>query len=171
MLSPADKRLADDHAALGEVLKRLQTALNSRDSKAAHAKLDLFWARLAVHIRAEHLHLFPAITQHARTTAVDQAVAQLRADHDFFMHELARAMAIMRDLLNTTDASTLSGGLKTVRDAVSEVEKRLVVHNELEENEIYRLTNVLSEQDQAELSLKISKELANQPPRFSVTES
>ena len=87
------------------------------------------------------------------------------------MHELARAMAIMRDLLNTTDASTLSGGLKTVRDAVSEVEKRLVVHNELEENEIYHLTNVLSEQDQAELSLKISKELANQPPRFSVTES
>lgn len=168
LLSQAGKRLAGDHVALGEVLNELKAALNSGDVKTAHAKLDLFWARLAVHIRAEHLHLFPAIKQHAGD-AVDQAVAQLRSDHDFFMHELARAIAIMRDLLHNADASTISGGLKNVREVVSEVEQRLVVHNELEENKIYHLTNVLSEQDQAELSLKISKELANQPPRFSVT--
>jgi iron-sulfur cluster repair protein YtfE (RIC family) len=170
MLSRAGKRLADDHATLGEVLNGLRAALNSGDAKTAHAKLDLFWARLAVHIRAEHLHLFPAITQHAGDAAVDQTVRQLRADHDFFMHELARAMAIMRGLLNTADASTISGGLQTVREFVSEVEQRLVVHNELEENQVYRLTDALSEQDQAELSMKINKELANQPPRFSVAE-
>lgn len=170
MLSRAGKRLADDHLALGEVLNGLQAALRSGDAKTAHAKLDLFWARLAVHIRAEHLHLFPAITRHAGDAAVDQTVRQLRADHDFFMHKLARAMAVMRGLLNTTDATTISGGLQTVRGVVSEVEQRLVVHNELEENQVYRLTDVLSEQDQAELSTKIDKELANQPPRFSVTE-
>jgi hypothetical protein len=59
MLSQASRRLADDHAALDEVLRQLQEPLDTADVAASHAQLDLFWARLAVHIRAEHLHLFP----------------------------------------------------------------------------------------------------------------
>src|SRR5215211_942934 len=76
--SRSGKRLADDHVAVGEVIKALQAALNSCDLKTAYAKLDLFWARLAVHIRAEHLHLFPAVIQHCGDVTLDQAVARLR---------------------------------------------------------------------------------------------
>lgn len=60
MLSQASQRLADDHGALDEVLSQLWKALDTGDVLVSHDKLDLFWARLAVHIRAEHLHLFPA---------------------------------------------------------------------------------------------------------------
>ena len=53
------------------------------------------WARLAVHIRTEHLHLFPAIAR--RVNAAERAIDRLRADHDFFMRELAQAIAILRE--------------------------------------------------------------------------
>jgi hypothetical protein len=55
------KPLAPDHAALHDVLSQLHTALNSGDVAGSHSQLDLFRARLAVHIRAEHLYLFPAV--------------------------------------------------------------------------------------------------------------
>jgi len=61
MLSQASQRLVDDHIALDEVLKQLKEMLTGGDIEASHARLDLFWARLAVHIRAEHLHLFPVV--------------------------------------------------------------------------------------------------------------
>ena len=62
--------------------------------------LDLFWARLAIHIRAENLHLFPALanapasrfTGKGGLPTRDEAhnvLLQLRSDHDFFMKELA----------------------------------------------------------------------------------
>ena len=168
MLSHAGKRLADDHVALDEVLKALQAALNSGDSKTAFGKLELFWARLAVHIRAEHLHLFPAVSSHSGDANVDRALDELRADHDFFMHELARAIAIVREVLNTRDSATIIRELNAVREVVVAVEQRLVVHNEIEESQVYRLaTDILREQEQAELALKINKELANHPPRFA----
>src|SRR6185437_4393778 len=73
--------------------------------------LDVFWARLAMHIRAEHLHLFPAtiaavdkLEKRNRTAAgrapsaqtAREIIAQLRADHDFFMQELAAAITQLR---------------------------------------------------------------------------
>jgi hypothetical protein len=67
-MSPeASNQLIDDHVALDRMLKELKAALARRDVIAGHAKLDLFWARLAVHIRAEHLHLFPAVLSHLET--------------------------------------------------------------------------------------------------------
>jgi hypothetical protein len=180
MLSEASQRLADDHVALDEVLSQLQTGLNSGDVAGSHSQLDLFWARLAVHIRAEHLHLFPAVIHGLSCTSVEQAfsltlseaqtsVERLRADHYFFMHELAHAIGILRDLLKATDRHAVDDGMRTVRDAVLEIEKRLVLHNELEENKIYRwATAILNEQEQTDLATQITAELANPPSRFSL---
>jgi len=53
--------LGHDHTDLGESLSELFAALNAGDVEKSYERLDMFWARLAMHIRAEHLHLFPAI--------------------------------------------------------------------------------------------------------------
>lgn len=179
MLSEASQRLADDHSALDEVVMELRKALDNGDVAASHASLDLFWARLAVHIRAEHLHLFPAIINGLSKLSDDepvaptqndgqQAIELLRADHDFFMHQLALAIGLLRDLLKSTDSRAVDEGMRVAREAVLETEKRLMFHNELEETQIYRWAKaILSEQEQAELATLINAELANRPPRFS----
>src|SRR5687768_3322681 len=113
------ERLIDDHAGVDQVLKRLQTALRNSDVKSVGTKLDLFWARLAVHIRAEHLHLFPTVLSSIGDGGVSDAptldeaktvVARLRQDHDFFMHELASAVEIVRQLANTSEPIVLLEG-------------------------------------------------------------
>jgi len=179
MLSQASQRLADDHTALDEVLRQLRKALDTGDVADSHARLDLFWARLAVHIRAEHLHLFPAVINGLSRMTGDRTVAptldegllvveRLRADHDFFMHELARAIGILRDLLKATNRHAGDDGIRTVHCTILEIEKRLVLHNELEENKIYRwVKTILNEQEQADLATRINAELANPPARFS----
>lgn len=179
MLSEASQGLADDHAALDEKLRQLKTGLDNGDVAGSHSRLDLFWARLAVHIRAEHLRLFPAIINGLSNMTDDQALAptrnegllaveRLRADHDFFMHELAQAIGIFRELVKATDRRAIDEGMRVVREAVFEIEKRLVIHNELEESQIYRWAEtVLSEQEQAALATQINAELADRPPRFS----
>jgi hemerythrin superfamily protein len=179
MLSQASRQLADDHVVLDKVLRQLQLALDTGDVGASHAKLDLLWARLAVHIRAEHLHLFPAVMNglsnltagHSVAPTLNQgrlAIKRLRADHDFFMHELARTIGILRDLVKTTDRRAVDEAIRTVRDDVLDIEKRLIIHNELEESQIYRWAKtILNEQEQANLATRINAELANRPPRFS----
>src|SRR5215217_4271194 len=114
-MAEARLRLSDDHDAVSEVLDQLLTALENKDVQTSHSKLDLLWARLAVHIRAEHLHLFPAVTDRLTDSDLSEAqaiVKNLRADHDFFMHELARAIGVLRELPGS-DAK-----LATVADAV-----------------------------------------------------
>ncbi len=150
------ERLSDDHHAVSKILKQLLTALDNKDVETSYARLDLLWARLAVHIRAEHLHLFPALA--SRLTEAQAMIDRLRVDHDFFMRELARAIGILR-----TGAE-----LTVVADIVREVEKRLATHNEIEENEIYRWSStMLTEPEQLELLARINAELENRPPRFS----
>lgn len=153
-------RLSDDHHAVGEVLEQLLTALENKDVETSYSKLDLFWARLAVHIRAEHLHLFPAVTD--RVSEAPVIIKNLRADHDFFMHELARAIGILRECPGD------EGKLAAVAGIVRKVEERLATHNDLEENQIYRWSStILSESEQLELLAQINAELENRPPRFS----
>jgi hemerythrin-like domain-containing protein len=53
--------LAHDHSGLDELLAEFFRALAAGNVAQSFDKLDLFWARLAVHIRAEHLHLFPTL--------------------------------------------------------------------------------------------------------------
>src|SRR5262245_11493342 len=110
MESPARRRLSDDHHAVSEVLEQLLTALDNKDVQTSHAKLDLLWARLAVHIRAEHLHLFPTVI--SRLSEAQAIVEELRTDHDFFMRELARAIGILRE----------KSKLAVVNDIVREIE-------------------------------------------------
>jgi hemerythrin superfamily protein len=163
MMSNAHERLSDDHQAVGEILDQLLTALNDKDAPASLARLDLLWARLAVHIRAEHLHLFPAILM--RSNEAQSVVDRLRSDHDFFMHELAQAIAILRELPQSANAEA---GLNAVRNIVLEIEKRLITHNEVEETTIYRwATSMLTEAEQLDLVTRINAELENRPPRFS----
>lgn len=107
------ERLARDHASLDRLLDELRAALDAGDITRSHERLDLFWARLAVHIRAEHLQLFPAVlnaltenkeSDVSKTSFLSQAqhtIDELRRDHDFFMHELSRAIIVMRELLTT----------------------------------------------------------------------
>jgi hypothetical protein len=179
MLSQASQRLADDHAALDDVLSQLRTALETGDVADSHARLDLFWARLAVHIRAEHLHLFPTVLGRLTSNSADPGfsptfsdaetcIEQLRADHDFFMHELAQAIGSLRDLLKATERHAIDDGIRRVRDTVLEIEKRLIVHNEIEEHQIYGwVRTILKAPEQADLATRINAELANRPPRFS----
>ena len=157
-------RLSDDHHAVGEVLEQLLTALENKDVQTSYSRLDLLWARLAVHIRAEHLHLFPAVIDRLAQSDLSEAqvvVKNLRADHDFFMHELARAIAILRELPHEAK-------LAAVTDIVRKVEERLATHNDIEENQIYGWSSTfLSESEQLELLARINAELENRPPRFS----
>ena len=162
MVTQARQRLSDDHQAVSEILKQLLTALNNRDIEASHSKLDLLWARLAVHIRAEHLHLFPAVM--SRLPEAQSIVERLRTDHDFFMKELARAIGILRELPAIDEAK-----LTAIDDIVREVENRLATHNEIEENQIYHWAGtILTESEQTDLATRINAELENRPPRFSV---
>ena len=159
--SEARQRLLDDHDAVSEVLKQLLTALDNNDVQTSYSKLDLLWARLAVHVRAEHLHLFP--TMMSRLTEAQPVVENLRSDHDFFMRELARAIGVLRELPEHDEVK-----LDTVRETVREIEKRLATHNEIEENQIYQwASTILTEPEQTDLAARINAELENRPPRFS----
>lgn len=180
-MSQVSAQLIDDHGSLDKVLRQLQTALRSNDLKLAHVKLDLFWARLAVHIRAEHLHLFPTVlsslenaaVSHASAPSLDEAktvVGQLRQDHEFFMHQLALAVEILRELSTLPEQLTVPEGMNNIKKIVLEVERRLVRHNELEENQIYRWAAILlSSEEQQKLQAQITKELQNPPARFTLS--
>ncbi len=172
--------LGHDHTDLGELLSELFAALNAGDVEKSHARLDMFWARLAMHIRAEHLHLFPAILRtveehppgadgDAPSLATAQSViAQLRHDHDFFMHELAEAIKALRALRANPDARNISRQLEDLRERVAALSRRLEAHNELEEKQVYRWTDaLLAPAESADLAARVREELDNLPPRFT----
>ena len=174
----AEGLLAEDHEALGKLLNALLAALDQRDAPTAFARLDRFWGRLAMHIRGEHLHLFPAILRAldgdigklaGETPTLPEAraaIAQLRRDHDFFMHELAGAVKVMRDCRTTAGADSTSQ-IESVRQVIATVRDRLEVHNNLEEDMVYRWpARLLKAADQAALEVEIRGELKNLPPRL-----
>ena len=166
MVSQARQRLLDDHHAVSKLLKQLLTALDNKDIQTSYSRVDLLWARLAVHIRAEHLHLFPAIA--SRVGEAQPAIDKLRADHDFFMSELARLVGILRELSQRIHPANDDAKLSAVGNAVREIERRLISHDEIEENQIYRWSSIiLTEPEQVELLSRINAELDNRPPRFS----
>lgn len=91
---------ADDHSELGELIDDLLAGLDEENKALSFERLDLLWARQAVHIRAEHLCLFPSILDAPRANftgtgstpwyeEAQRAIDVLRHDHDFFMHELS----------------------------------------------------------------------------------
>ena len=178
MNAKADERLMHDHAELGDLLNQLNATLEANDIAQTYAALDLFWARLAIHIRAEHLHLFPVILRAAGRADVsneilppgepENTIAKLRHDHDFFMRELAQAIEIARSLSAKVEDNAIAQ-LVEVKKKIVAVRDRLVRHNEIEETGIYLWScSLLSEAERTELASQVQKELENLPPRFGV---
>jgi hypothetical protein len=175
-----DDLLEKDHDSIGDLIAGLCEALEGLDERRSFDLLDLVWARLAVHIRAEHLCLFPALLDAARERSssgkdtarfddVEKAIEQLRRDHDFFMTELARAVNLMRGMSHLERDARLES-LREVLQTVVAVRTRLAEHNRLEEEEVYRWPAILFEPSrQAQLSECARHEIGNMPQRFSQT--
>ena len=115
--------LATDHAELDGLLDELFAAFEAGVVRHIYQRLDLFWARLAMHIRAEHLHLFPAVLEACltgkqisrRATAPEVArdkISALQKDHNFFMRELVSAIKQTRELLRETNGRKFQSPLR-----------------------------------------------------------
>lgn len=172
--------LKNDHETVGSLLDELRAELRSEaDVKTIYEMLDTVWARLAVHIRAEHLCLFPALLEASRGlfegqgervpshAEVINTVARLRVDHDLFMRELAAAVNTLRGLLSDPEGRDAKAEMEGVRRAVETVAERLEEHNALEEEQVYGWGQQLPPGEQVQLAADISRELANLPPRFN----
>jgi len=182
MLSPNNERpeqaasvLAHDHSEIDTLIRDLMAALEEGDKPKAFAGLDLLWARLAVHIRAEHLCLFPSVLEATFTSTRGgpqyqealSAIDQLRVDHEFFMRELGTSVNSMRNQEGTSDQEVVSKHLREVRRSIVEMQSRLAKHNQLEENHVYKWVDVLlDEAKRAKLATRIRRELENIPLRF-----
>lgn len=177
--SSIENLLEEDHASVSELIAQLCVFLDERDMKRAYPQLDLVWARLAVHIRAEHLCLFPAILDAARQISIGEgsapqldeaqsALKQLRHDHDFFMVELARAVNLMRKLRASPASETLEKRLPELKQTINAVKTRLENHNRLEEEQVYRWpAALLNTEQQVEMVKGAQRELENMPQRFA----
>jgi iron-sulfur cluster repair protein YtfE (RIC family) len=155
--------LSDDHAGVGRLLDDAAQKMERGNAIEALKALDLFWARLAMHIRAEHLHLFPAVLKINSEKDIPEILERLRLDHDFFMHELADSMKAMRSITSGSE----NGVMRVTAVRLGAIKDRLAKHNHLEEEVVYPLQHNLSASDRADLSRSIAKDLANIPPRFS----
>jgi hemerythrin-like domain-containing protein len=168
--------LEQDHESLDQLLKELDAALRKSAHPRAFDLLDLFWARLAVHIRAENLHLFPALdsapaalfTGKGGLPTLEETrnvLARLRSDHDFFMKELAGMIKAMRKrgIERTTPEE-----IEHLRESLTGIRKRLEDHNRLEEEQVYTWPALLFDDEMvAALRGQVRRELENLPPRFS----
>jgi hypothetical protein len=172
--------LEQDHQQLSELLRDLKSGFHRHDAGQAFALIDRFWARLAVHIRAEHLCLFPAILnapgelfgKGSGVPSFEEAktiVETLRSDHNFFMEELARAVKTFREILASGESlHHVAGQLETIRKRVDAVTLRLESHNALEEDRVYRWPGLMfSASDLQNLEAGLRRELENLPQRFA----
>ena len=167
--------LVTDHEELDGLGRGLFDAFDRGDAAEVLSKLDLVWARLAIHIRAEHLHLFPALLAASErghvasgpsAGEVEGALSRLREDHNFFMRELAACVEAVKKRA-AGETSNSAGELEAVRGRVQGVFERLGEHNRLEEEEVYLWPRTLlggAERDR--LDAAVRKELKNLPPRF-----
>lgn len=174
-----EELLGEDHKQLDELLKAVLAALDNSETPTLFERLDLFWARLAMHIRAENLHLFPAMLNRLGDTAAErnelppltevrEAIGQLRDDHNFFMHELAASVKTIRTMIETSHSESHSQLIDQVRRSIATISKRLESHNEAEEKLVYKLpAKLLTPDEQLALVEGIRRELQNLPPRFS----
>lgn len=147
--------LAEDHREIDSRLEEARKAVADRLQGEALRALDWIWMRLAVHIRAEHKVLFPALAE-ARPD-LRTALQTLREDHDFFMATLAMTV------------STLKGARvdwASVASAVEAVHRRLESHNALEEARIYPQVHHLPDGQRKTLAAEATRELADLPSRY-----
>ena len=172
--------MRDDHSELDKLLNKLLKALDQKNKAKSFELLDLLWARLAVHIRAEHLCLFPSILDaslanfsgSAGSPQYDEAknaIDLLREDHDFFMRELGTSVNTLRKHQTCSDNSVIRNQLGDVRRSVLRVQGRLDMHNQLEENHVYKWVHLLlDEAKRLAVMACIRHEIEKMPPRFKV---
>ena len=177
MKNSVESLLEHDHASLDQLFIELDAELTKPDIARAFELLDLFWARLAVHIRAENVHLFPALTDAPASLFTGEGslpsfeeahslLLRLRSDHDFFMKELAQIVKLMREIVASKQARLKKA--KEVKQRTRIVKKRLEAHNRLEEKRAYLWPALLFDENTvSRLHSRIRHELENLPPRFS----
>jgi hypothetical protein len=167
MKSSVESLLEHDHASLDQLFLELDLALSRPDDARGFELLDLFWARLALHIRAEHLHLFPALRRAASKTSGKNRIPTreevemtlLRSDHDFFMKGLA-------DLMKEARENGVGAG--DFRKRLAAIRQRLETHNQIEERQVYLWPSLLlDETTVAALEERVRLELENMPLRFA----
>lgn len=170
--------LEHDHQSLSVLLDKLDGSFELSDPAHAYELLDLFWARLAIHIRAENLCLFPAILNadaelfmERGLLSLDQvrvAIARLREDHNFFMDELAEAVKIMREVVSRPETNGTRLLIDQARQKIAAVKLRLVEHNAMEEGQVYQWPAVLlSPQELAHLTTEVRRQAETLPHRFA----
>lgn len=170
--------LARDHSGVDDLFGDLWPAFAGGDAREVFEKLDYLWARLAVHIRAEHLQLFPALLAASdglsdveagglpSAEEVRAVVERLREDHDFFMRELAEAVNDSRAIASRDEPDRER--LLQIEGRVRAVAGRLAEHNRVEEGQVYRWPGALLPAARAELlHAGLRRELENLPPRFA----
>ena len=170
--------LEHDHQSLSVLLDNLDRSFELSNPAPAYELLDLFWARLATHIRAEHLCLFPAILnadaelfRGRGLPSLDQvrvAIARLREDHNFFMDQLAEAVKIMREVVSQPETNGTRLLIDQARHKIAAVKQRLVEHNTVEEGQVYQWAAVLlSPQELARLTAEVRHQAEALPHRFA----
>jgi len=168
--------LAHDHSELDSGLVRVFSAIVDGEVEQSFNHLDFFWARLAMHIRAENVHLFPTLLRAAERPergadvpvleVLQAAIARLRDDHDFFMNEITAAVKELREL-RRGQRQHAAAVFAEVRERLTEVSRRLETHNAIEETEVYLWAGVfLDGPEQNVLVQNIQRELDNFPPRY-----
>ncbi len=177
MKNSVESLLEDDHSSLDQLLIELNAELIKPDINRAFELLDLFWARLAVHIRAENVHLFPALANadpslfsgRGSLPSFEEAqslLLRLRSDHDFFMKELAQIVKIMREII--AGQQTRLKEVKEIRQRMTIIKKRLEAHNRLEEEQVYIWPSLIFDDPTViGLTKRLQRELENLPTRFS----
>jgi iron-sulfur cluster repair protein YtfE (RIC family) len=146
--------LTTDHREIDGLFLEARTALEDGRPEEAHRALDRIWMRLAVHIRAEHKVVFPAL---AKDRPDLQATLQaLHEDHDFFMATLAAAVQGLRGP---------SPDPASARAAMEAVQQRLAAHNALEEDQVYPEADRLPGAEGARITRDAARELAFLPRR------
>jgi len=94
---------------------------------------------------------------------LEQTIAELRRDHDFFIRRLGDEV----NKLRFPPSMALDLEFRSVKASILIVQKRLDRHNRIEEDDIYPLAGaMLSKQELTELKARIGRELAKVPPRF-----
>lgn len=176
-IKDAESLLAHDHEDLNLILEELNKVFSLKDLDKALEVLDSFWGRLAVHIRAENVFLFPALLNVLNDTEkvshpelsdmkrkeISHMLAELIEDHNYFMKQLIPVVKKLRTLCKNRDST----GLSEIQNSLIPVFERLEKHNEIEETQIYRQAKLLLKPaEQIELNQKIDQDLKNLPARL-----
>jgi hemerythrin superfamily protein len=147
-------RLTADHGEIEGLFRDAQMALERDLQAEAHTVVDRIWMRLAVHIRAEHKVVFPALVE--VRPDLQSALQALHEDHDYFMGALAGAVKAM---------TGPSPEVASIKATLKAVQLRLGSHNAIEEETIYPAVGLLPREQRVQVLGDVSRELAFLPKR------